>query len=98
MVTNGDLEIVGSREKRPFCRGEKVPAVHAPLNCSDTQRWSENFTVEEQLLVKEEEVALWRSRRRGVSLARKFVGVQHTYRRQPCQVMQNSRTELTQKL
>ena len=35
----------------------------------------------EWLLVMEEELALWRGRRRGVSLARKFVGVQHTYRR-----------------
>jgi len=29
VVANGDLEIVGSREERPFCRGERVPAVHA---------------------------------------------------------------------
>ena len=35
--------------------------------------WSENFTAEEWLLVKEEELALWRGCRRGVSLARKLV-------------------------
>jgi hypothetical protein len=67
VVTNGDLEIVGSREERPFCRGEKVPAIHVPLNCSDTHRWSETFTAEERLLVKEEEVVvegyLWHGNR-----------------------------------
>jgi len=81
VVANGDLEIVGSREERPFCRGERVPAVHALLKCSDTHRWSENFTAEEWLLVKEEELAMWRGRRRGASLARRLVRAQHTYHR-----------------
>jgi len=44
-------------------------------------KWSENFTAEEWLLVKEEELALWRGFRRGVSLVRKLVRTQHTYRR-----------------
>jgi len=35
----------------------------------------------EWLLVKEEELALWRGRRREVSLAQKMVRAQHTYRR-----------------
>jgi hypothetical protein len=65
VAASGDLEIVESREYNLFCGGEKVPAVHAPLNCSDTHRRSENFTAEEWLLVKEEELALWRGRRRG---------------------------------
>ena len=38
MVANGDLKIVGSREERPFCRGERVPPVHAPY-FSDMHRW-----------------------------------------------------------
>jgi hypothetical protein len=54
VVANGDLEIVGSREERPFCPGERVPTFHIPLNCSDAHRWSDNFTTEEWLLVKEE--------------------------------------------
>lgn len=57
VVANGDLEIVGWREERPFCRGEMVHAIHATLNCSDTHRWSKNFTAEEWV-VKEEELAL----------------------------------------
>jgi len=79
VVANGDLEIVGSREERLFCRGERVPTFHIPLNCSDAHRWSENCTTEEWSLVKKEELALWRGRRRGVSLTRKLVRAQHTY-------------------
>ena len=38
MVANGDLEIVGSREERLFCRGERVPPVNAPY-FSDMHSW-----------------------------------------------------------